>query len=156
MKDTMDVASLDSTCRDGDISSWHVRGQKNGHSPSDKSRGGWTIKLHMVAADDRRPVSFGGRSPSPRWTGGAQTAQPAGATTGNASLRDVLRIFEGTKHANMADIDMEFTKGFSTEPLKSRVDPWEYDKELVQASDCSVRNAQFRRLKGSSERVFTR
>ncbi len=39
-------------------SRWHRRAKKNGPQAIGKSRGGWTTKIHMVAADARTAITF--------------------------------------------------------------------------------------------------
>src|ERR1035437_491776 len=39
-------------------SRWHRRAKKNGPQAIGKSRGGWTTKIHMVAANARTAISF--------------------------------------------------------------------------------------------------
>src|SRR5690606_3934452 len=39
-------------------SRWHRGSKKNGPQSIGKSRGGWTTKIHMVAADARTAITF--------------------------------------------------------------------------------------------------
>ena len=71
----------------------HGRGQKNGPQSIGKSRGGWTTKLHMVAADDRTPLAFS-LSPGQAHDGPeGRKPQPVGATTRESASGDGSRIF---------------------------------------------------------------
>ena len=93
VKVTIEVASLDSTSvkvhPDGTGAA-----KKTDHSPSASPEVDGPPKLHMVAADDRTPISVLALSgPGPRWAGGAQTARPAGATAGESASGDGSRIF---------------------------------------------------------------
>ena len=128
----------------------HGRGQKNGPQSIGKSRGGWTTKLHMVAADDRTPLAFS-LSPGQAHDGpeGRKLLNRLGPQRGNPPLV-MDRAYSGDQTRRLA-FDMGFTP--VVPPLKSRVDPWEYDKELYKRRNEVER--LFRRLKGY-RRVFTR
>ena len=127
----------------------HGRGQKNGPQSIGKSRGGWTTKLHMVAADDRTPLAFS-LSPGQAHDGpeGRKLLNRLGPQRGNPPLV-MDRAYSGDQTRRLA-FDMGFTP--VVPPLKSRVDPWEYDKELYKRRNEVER--LFRRLKGY-RRVFT-
>ena len=77
MRLKLEAISLDSTERQGP-SRRHRRGKKNGPQAIGKSRGGWTTKLHLAAADARTAVTFalspGQAHDAPE---GAQAAHPA-------------------------------------------------------------------------------
>ena len=128
----------------------HGCGQKNGPQSIGKSRGGWTTKLHMVAADDRTPIAFS-LSPGQAHDGpeGRKLLDRLGPQQGNPPLV-MDRAYSGDQTRRLA-----FDMGFMpvVPPLKSRVNPWEYDKELYKRRNEVER--LFRRLKGY-RRVFTR
>ena len=101
--------------------------KQNGPQAIGKSRGGWTTQSHLVAAEARTAVMVS-RSPGP-----AHDA-PEGSTRLRrlGSQRERLpllldRAYEGNETRQMA-----LTLGFApvVPPRKSRLNPWEYDREL--------------------------
>ena len=100
-----------------------------------KSRGGWTTKLHLVAANERTALRF---SLSP---GQAHDA-PEGASCSSA--------YEGQATRHLA-VALGFTP--VVPPRQNRRAPWAYDRQLYKRRNEVER--LFRRLKGF-RRIFTR
>ena len=127
------------------------RPKKNGPQALGKSRGGWTTKLHMVAADARTAVGFS-------LSGG----QAGDAPEGRKLLNSISLSTEATEYVIM-DKAYEGDETRQTvcdlgltpvvPPKSNRVDPWEYDRELYKQRNEVER--LFRRIKGF-RRVFTR
>ena len=123
----LEVVSLDST-----TVKVHPDGTgagKNGLQCLVKSRGGWTTKLHLVAADERTPVAFS-LSPSQAHDGpeGRKLFKQLGPQPGNPALV-MDRAYAGHETRQMAS-DLGFKPVM---PLpKSRVPPWEYDREVYK------------------------
>ena len=107
------------------------RGKKNGPQAIGKSRGGWTTKLHLAAADARTSVTFcppakpmtprKGASCSPA-SGPSRSPVPGdGAYEGNETRQLFAPIVP---------------------PRQNRTAPWEYDRELykraTKSSACSA------------------
>ena len=119
------------------------RVQKNGPQAIGKSRGGWTTKLHLVAADARTAVTVlalpwarlmmrrQGRNPAP--APGSDRPRP------RALVMD--RAYEGQKTRQLA-----VALGFKpvVPPRQNRRDPWAYDRPAVhthaamKSSACSA------------------
>ena len=118
--------------------------KKNGPQSIGKSRGGWTTKIHMVAADAGMTFSL-----CPRRTGGPQAAPPPGASAKEPVYSDGSCI-RGQRDAPTRELELGFAP--VVPPLSSRVAPWEYDKELYKRRKG---RAAFRRLKGF-RRIFSR
>ena len=104
----------------------------------------------MVATDDRAPVAFS-LSPGQAHDGpeGRKLLSRLGPQRGDPALV-MDRAYSGDETRRLA-FDMGFTP--VVPPLKSRADPWEYDKELYKRRNEVER--LFRRLK-EYRRVFTR
>ncbi|CAI8009141.1 Uncharacterized protein y4sN [Geodia barretti] len=115
-----------------------------------KSRGSWTTKIHMVAADARTAITF--------WLSPGQAHDaPEGRKLltrldpqrpGLSRLMD--RAYEGNETRQLA-----LALGFMpvVPPLSTRVHPWAYDREIYQRRNQIER--LFRRPKGFS-RIFSR
>ncbi|MFZ3139058.1 IS5 family transposase [Polaromonas sp.] len=131
-------------------SRWHGRAKKNGPQAIGKSRGGRTTKIHLVAANDRTVVIFalspGQAHDAPQ---GRALLRQLGAIEGPVHLL-MDRAYEGNATRQLAR-DLGFIA--VVPPLKTRLDPWEYDKEMYKRRNEVER--LFRRLKGF-RRVFTR
>jgi transposase len=126
-------------------------GKKNGPQSIGRSRGGWSTKIHMVAADDRRAVTF---SLTP---GQHHDAPPAGREflrqlpepeTKVALVMD--RAYEGQNTRQLA-LELGFTP--VVPPKRSRPVPWSYNEQLYRRHNEIER--LFRRLK-AFRRVFSR
>ena len=146
---TLEAVSLDSTSVQVHPR-WHRGVEKNGPQAIGKSRGGWTTKLHLVAADARTALTV---ALSP---GQAHDA-PAGRRllrrleperTGLPLLMD--RAYEGDETRQLA-LELGFTP--VVPPKRHRVTPWPYDRQLYRKRNEVER--LFRRLK-AFRRVFTR
>ena len=131
-------------------SRWYGCVKKNGPQSIGKSRGGWTTKIHMVAADARTAVTF---SLSP---GQAHDAPEGRKLLGRLGLQDqnrfllMDRAYQGNETRQLA-LALGFTP--VVPPLSTRVDPWEYDREMYKRRNEIER--LFRRLKGF-RRIFSR
>ena len=131
-------------------SGWHGGVKKNGPQAIGKSRGGWTPKLHLAAANERTALRF---SLSP---GQAHDA-PAGRTLLHglcpqpatpALVMD--RAYEGQETRHLA-VALGFTP--VVPPRQNQLAPWAYDRQLYKRRNEVER--LFRRLKGF-RRIFTR
>lgn len=128
----------------------HRSAKKNGPQSIGKSRGGWTTKIHMVAADARTAVTFC-RSP-----GQAHDASAGRELLGKLGAPDrplyllMDRAYEGNETRQLA-LDLGFIQ--VVPPLKTRVQPCEYDREMYKRRNEVER--LFRRLKGF-RRIFSR
>ena len=145
----LEAVSMDST-----IVKVHPDGtgalKKNGPQSIGKSRGGWTTKIHMVAADARTAITFS-RSP-----GQAHDAPEGRKLRGRLGLQDQNRfLLMDRAYEGNATRQLALALGFTpvVPPLSTRVDPWEYDREMYQRRNEIER--LFRRLKGF-RRIFSR
>ena len=115
-----------------------------------KSRGGWTTKIHLVAADARTALTFalspGQAHDSPE---GRKLLASMGPQDDNVALV-MDRAYQGDETRQLA-LDLGFTP--VVPPLKTRTDPWEYDREMYKRRNEVER--LFRRLKGY-RRIFSR
>jgi transposase len=124
--------------------------QKNGVQSIGRSRGGWTTKIHMVAADARTAQTF---SLTPGQAGDA----PAGRELLRhlASLPKRCRVimdraYEGNETRQLV-LDLGLTRWVP--PPSTRVEPWRYCKAWYRRRNEIGR--PFRRLKGF-RRIFSR
>ena len=145
----LEALSLDST-----IVKVHPDGtgalKKTVPNRSADSRGGWTTKLHMVAADARTAVTF---SLSPGQAHDAPEGRKLLRRLGRQRASPALvmdRAYEGDETRQLA-LDLGFTP--VVPPLKTRRDPWLYDREMYKRRNEIER--LFRRLKGF-RRIFSR
>ena len=145
----LEAVSLDST-----IVKVHPDGtgalKKNGRQSIGRSRGGWTTKLHMVAADARTAVTF---SLSPGQAHDAPEGRKLLRRLGRQRASPALlmdRAYEGDETRQLA-----LGLGFEpvVPPLKTRREPWLYNRELYKRRNEIER--LFRRLKGF-RRIFSR
>ncbi|MEP6890400.1 MAG: IS5 family transposase [Nitrospirota bacterium] len=124
--------------------------KKNGPQAIGQSRGGWTTKIHLVAADARTALTVA-RSPG----------QAHEAPEGRMLLQRVGRIprpihllmdraYEGDETRQLA-VELGYVP--VVPPQHNRRTPWEYDRALYTRRNESER--LFRRLKGV-RRIFTR
>ena len=124
--------------------------EKNGPQAIGKSRGGWTTKIHLVAADARTAVTF---SLSPGQAHDAPEGRKLLCRLGGQQEKLPLlmdRAYEGNETRRLA-----LTLGFEpvVPPLRTRLDPWEYNREMYKRRNEVER--LFRRLKGF-RRIFSR
>ena len=131
-------------------SRWHRRVKKNGPQSIGQSRGGWTTKIHMVAADARTAITF---SLSP---GQAHDAPAGRALLSSLGAPDrplhllMDRAYEGNETRQLA-LDLGFIP--VVPPKQTRMTPWEYDRAMYKRRNEIER--LFRRLKGY-RRIFSR
>ncbi|MGH9567107.1 MAG: IS5 family transposase [Candidatus Angelobacter sp.] len=145
----IEAVSLDST-----IVKVHPDGcgafKKNGPQSIGKSRGGWSTKIHLAAADARTPIAFA-----------LSPGQAHDAPQGRALLNRLGpprrplyllmdRAYEGNETRQLA-----FELGFVpvVPPKRNRIHGWEYDRVLYKRRNEIER--LFRRLKGF-RRIFSR
>ena len=124
--------------------------KKNGPQSIGKSRGGWTTKIHMVSADARTAIAFslspGQAHDAPE---GRKLLNRMGQQHDNPSLI-MDRAYEGDETRQLA-LALGYTP--VVPPKASRLDPWEYDREMYKRRNEIER--LFRRLKGF-RRIFSR
>ena len=115
-----------------------------------KSRGGWTTKIHLVAANDRTAITF---ALSPGQAHDAPAGRDLLRKLGkqNRPLHLLMdRAYEGNETRQLA-LDLGYSP--VVPPLKTRINPWEYDREMYKRRNEVER--LFRRLKGF-RRIFSR
>ena len=128
----------------------HGGAKKNGPQAIGKSRGGWTTKIHLVAADAHTAITF---ALSPGQAHDAPEGRKLLTHWGphDEPLALVMdRAYQGDETRQLA-LDLGFTP--VVPPVATRVDPWEYDRELYKRRNEIER--LFRRLKGY-RRIFSR
>jgi transposase len=123
--------------------------KKNGPQSIGKSRGGWTTKIHMVAADARTAITFalspGNAHDAPE---GRELLRDLGSFPGMPVIMD--RAYEGNETRQLVlALDMVPV----VPPKSNRVEPWRYDRALYKKRNEIER--LFRRLKGY-RRIFSR
>jgi len=123
--------------------------KKNGPQSIGKSRGGWTTKIHMVAADARTAITFalspGNAHDAPE---GRELLRDLGSFPGMPVIMD--RAYEGNETRQLV-LELEMVP--VVPPKCNRVDPWRYDRALYKKRNEIER--LFRRLKGY-RRIFSR
>ncbi len=128
----------------------HRSHEKTGPQAIGKSRGGWTTKLHLVAADARTALTLAlspGQAPdAPEGRRLLRRLKPEPA--GLPLLMD--RAYEGDATRQLAR-ELGFTP--VVPPKRHRVAPWTYDRQLYRKRNEVER--LFRRLK-AFRRIFTR
>ena len=131
-------------------SGWHGGVKKTGPQAIGKSRGGWTTKLHLVAANERTALRFslspGQAHDAPE---GRKLLQRLGGQTATPALV-MDRAYEGQDTRHLA-VALGFTP--VVPPRQNRRAPWAYDRQLYKRRNEVER--LFRRLKGF-RRIFTR
>ncbi|MFT3790394.1 MAG: IS5 family transposase [Rudaea sp.] len=145
----LEVVSLDST-----IVKVHPDGtgafKKNGPQAIGRSRGGWTTKVHLAAANERCVLAFA-------LTPGQAGDAPAGRALMQTLARPVSRChllmdraYEGNETRQLA-LDLGFDPVVPPNP--QRLQPWQYDRGVY----CKRNQVErlFRRLKGF-RRIFSR
>ena len=124
--------------------------KKNGRQAIGKSRGGWTTKIHMVAADARTAIAFslspGQSHDAPEGRHLLETLEPP--ETVIPMLMD--RAYEGDETRQLV-LALGFTP--VVPPKQNRLNPWEYDRFMYRRRNEIER--LFRRLKGF-RRIFSR
>ena len=131
-------------------SGWHGGVKKHGPQAIGQSRGGWTTKIHLVAADARTAITFA-----------LSPGQAHDAPEGRLLLQRFGRIprpipllmdraYEGDETRQLA-VDLGYVP--VVPPKQNRLAPWDYDQALYTRRNEIER--LFRRLKGF-RRIFTR
>ena len=124
--------------------------EKGGPQSIGKSRGGWTTKIHMVAADARTAVTF---SLSPGQAHDAPQGRRLLNRLGAQNQKRFLvmdRAYEGDNTRQLA-LDLGYHP--VVPPKSNRHEPWEYDQQMYKRRNEIER--LFRRLKGY-RRIFSR
>ena len=115
-----------------------------------KSRGGWTTKIHLVAADARTAITFalspGNDHDAPQ--GRALLEQLGPMPEGIPLLMD--KAYEDNETRQLV-LDLGMIP--VVPPKSNRIEPWEYDRALYKKRNEIER--LFRRLKGF-RRIFSR
>jgi transposase len=151
----LEAASLDSTSLK--VHPDATGALKNGPQSIGRSRGGLTTKIHLVAGDERTALCFSlsagncadgpeGRKLLEDW----ENQKPAGI---GALIMD--RAYEGDETRQLV-LRLEMVP--VVPPKITRLNPWEYDRELYKKRNAVERNEVerlFRRLKGF-RRIFSR
>ena len=123
---------------------------KNGPHAIGQSRGGWTTKIHLVAADARTAITFalspGQAHDAPE---GRLLLQRFGRSPRPIPLL-MDRAYEGDETRQLA-VELGYVP--VVPPKQNRLTPWEYDHALYTRRNEIER--LFRRLKGF-RRIFTR
>jgi transposase len=145
----IEVVALDST-----IVKVHPDGtgalKKNGPQALGRSRGGWTTKIHLVAADARTALTFalspGQAHDAPE---GRKLLHRVGKQPGPIPLL-MDRAYEGDETRQLA-VELGYVP--VVPPKDNRRRPWDYDRALYTRRNEIER--LFRRLKGF-RRLFSR
>ncbi len=134
----------------------HGGPKKNGPQAIGRSRGGWTTKIHLVAADERTAVA-GALSPGQAGDGpqGRQLLRRLGPLADHDRLPDDLALVMDRAYEGDETRDLAAALGYQVvvPPRANRREPWDYDRELYKRRNEVER--LFRRLKGF-RRVYTR
>jgi transposase len=115
-----------------------------------KSRGGWTTKIHMVAADARTAISFA-LSPGQA----SDTIEGRKLLGGIGPLPAPLHLIMDRAYEDNETLQLALDFGFIpvVPPRPQRLEPWQYDKAMYRRRNEIER--LFRRLKGL-RRIFSR
>src|SRR5271170_4769774 len=129
---------------------WDRGFKKNGPQAIGKSRGGWTTKIHLVAANARCALTFA-LSPGQAGDGpeGRELLRAWKSAPPDCHLI-MDRAYEGDETRQLA-LELGFTP--VVPPKRNRISPWEYDQAMYRRRNEIER--LFRRLKGF-RRVFSR
>ena len=111
-----------------------------------KSRGGWTTKIHMVAADARTAITFA-LSPAKLTT--PSMAASCWAVWGHCP-RPLPLLMDGAYEDDQTrQLALDFGWIPVVPPKRTRLEPWEFDRVLYRRRNELER--LFRRLQGSAE-----
>ena len=126
--------------------------KKNGAQSIGKSRGGWTTKIHLIAANARTALDFtlspGQASDGPEGRKLLENRGPRRPLTIHSVIMD--RAYEGNETRQLVfDLGLDPV----VPPKCNRIDPWEYNREMYKRRNEVER--LFRRLKGF-RRIFSR
>ena len=123
--------------------------KKNGPQAIGKSRGGWTTKLHLVAANERTALRFslspGQAHDAPE---GRKLLQRLGGQTATPALV-MDRAYEGQDTRHLA-VALGFTP--VVPPRQNRRAPWAYDRQLYKRAQRS--RASVQTLEGLSPDLY--
>ncbi len=131
-------------------SGWDGGAKKNGPQAIGRSRSGWTIKIHLVAADAPTALTF---ALSPGQAHDAPEGRKLLHRFGKRSRPTPLlmdRAYEGDETRHLA-VELGYVP--VVPPKQNRRTPWEYDRVLYKRRNEIER--LFRRLKGV-RRLFSR
>jgi len=131
-------------------SGWDGRIKKNGPQALGRSRGGWTTKIHLVAADARTALTF---ALSPGQAHDAPEGRKLLHRFGKRPRPIPLlmdRAYEGDETRQLA-VELGYVP--VVPPKQNRRAPWNYDRTLYKRRNEIER--LFRRLKGF-RRIFSR
>src|ERR1700740_321879 len=124
--------------------------KKNGPQAIGKSRGGWTTKIHLVAANARTAIVFalpqGNAHDAPQ---GRALLEELGPMPDRLSLLMDKAYEDNLTRQLVLDLGMIPI----VPPKSNRIEPWEYDRALYKKRNEIER--LFRRLKGF-RRIFSR
>jgi len=103
--------------------------KKNGPQAIGKSRGGWTTKIHMVAADARTAITFS--LPPGEAHDGVEGRKLLKTLTPPPQTLNVImdRASEGNETRQLM-LDLGFIP--VVPPRSIRIEPWECDKEMYK------------------------
>ncbi|MDE0293771.1 MAG: IS5 family transposase [Bryobacterales bacterium] len=124
--------------------------KKNGPQAIGKSRGGWSTKVHLVAANARTAITF---ALSPGQVHDA--VQGRDLLAGLGPLPEPLPLLMDSAYEDDQTRQLALDFGWIpvVPPRKTRLQPWEYDRLLYRRRNEVER--LFRRLKGF-RRIFSR
>ena len=124
--------------------------KQNGPQAIGKSRGGWTTKIHMVAADARTAITFA-----------LSSGQASDAVEGRELLGGIgplpapLYLIMDRAYEDNQTLQLALDFGYIpvVPPKSNRLYPWQYDNAMDRKRNAIER--LFRRLKGF-RRIFSR
>jgi transposase len=124
--------------------------KKNSPQAIGKSRGGWTTKIHLVAASDRCAITF-------RLSPGQDHDAPAGrqrlidfGPVAEPTPLNMDRAYEGD---DTRQLTLDLGNVPVAAPKSNRLDPWEYDRAMYRKRNEVER--LFRRTQGISPCLLT-
>ena len=124
--------------------------KKNGPQAIGKSRGGWTTKIHLVAANARTAITF---ALSPGQAHDAPQGRDLLAGLGPLPAPLPLLMDRAYQDDQTRQLALDFGWIPVVPPKRNRLEPWEYDRVLYRRRNEVER--LFRRLKGF-RRIFSR
>ena len=124
--------------------------KKTDRKPSANRAGGWTTKIHMVAADARTAITFA-LSPGQA----SDTIEGRKLLGGIGPLPAPLHLVMDRAYEDNETLQLALDFGFIpvVPPRPQRLEPWQYDKVMYRRRNEIER--LFRRLKGF-RRIFSR
>ncbi|PSH05405.1 MAG: IS5/IS1182 family transposase [Acidobacteria bacterium] len=124
--------------------------KKNGPQAIGKSRGGWTTKIHMVAANARTAITF---ALSPGQASDAKKGRELLGGIGPLPAPVYLLMDRAYEDNETRQLALDFGFIPVVPPKSNRLEPWQYDKAMYRRRNEVER--LFRRLKGF-RRIFSR